>query len=193
MGILGIYASQISGHLSNPQFESIATVTVGAGGQSTAIAFTSIPSTYKHLQFRYILRSTSGSGAFNTTCIFNSNSTSANYAGHRLQGNGTAAASGAQTGNGWAWFGAYTNGTEAGANIFSVGVVDILDYANTNKAKTIRSIGGYDANGSGYAMMTSSMWTQTDAINRVDIRFETSPSTYPFAQYSQIALYGVKG
>jgi hypothetical protein len=189
--ILGIFASQ--GRVAANSYESIATATVGSGGQSTAISFTSIPSTYKHLQFRYILRSSSASGAFNTTCIFNSDSTAANYAGHRLQGNGSAAAAGAQTGNGWAWFGPYTNGTEAGSNVFSVGVVDILDYADTNKAKTVRSIGGYDANGSGYAMMTSGLWTQTTAINRVDIRFETNPSTYPFAQYSQIALYGIKG
>lgn len=190
MPILGIMASSMQGAVGD--YESIATVTVGAGGRNTAIQFTSIPSTYTHLQFRYILRSTSASGAFNTTCRFNSDSTAANYAGHRLQGNGTAAAAGAQTGNGWAYFGGYSNGAEVAANIFTVGVVDVLDYANTNKAKTIRTLSGYDANGSGYSMLTSSMWTGTAAINTIDIQFETSASSYPFAQYSQIALYGIR-
>ena len=50
MPILGIMASQISGHLSNPSYESIATYTVGAGGSSTMV-FSSIPQTYKHLEF----------------------------------------------------------------------------------------------------------------------------------------------
>ena len=36
-------------------YESIATVSVGSGGQSS-IVFSSIPSTYKHLQLRAIAR-----------------------------------------------------------------------------------------------------------------------------------------
>ena len=51
MPILGVIASQITGHLSTNSFESIQTVTVGSGGQSS-ISFSSIPSTYKHLQLR---------------------------------------------------------------------------------------------------------------------------------------------
>jgi hypothetical protein len=54
--ILGILASGMSGNLWAPgkDFDSIATTTVGAGGAST-ITFSSIPSTYRHLQIRLFL------------------------------------------------------------------------------------------------------------------------------------------
>ena len=45
---------------STNSYESIQTVTVGSGGQST-ISFTSIPSTYKHLQIRMLARATGAS------------------------------------------------------------------------------------------------------------------------------------
>jgi len=48
-GIIGSAAPQVG------DFESIATVTVGAGG-SSEINFTSIPSTYQHLQIRILSR-----------------------------------------------------------------------------------------------------------------------------------------
>ena len=55
-------------------YESIATVTVGAGG-SSSISFTSIPSTYKHLQIRAITRDTGTSYINNLAGYFNTDST----------------------------------------------------------------------------------------------------------------------
>jgi hypothetical protein len=51
--ILGIMASQISGHLETGAYESISTVTVGGGGSAT-ITFSSIPGTYTHLQVMFV-------------------------------------------------------------------------------------------------------------------------------------------
>jgi hypothetical protein len=65
--------------------------------------------------------------------------------------------------------------------------MDILDYANTNKFKTTRTLEGYDANGSGNVSLTSGLWQSTSAINSITI---TAVGT--FNQYSQFALYGVK-
>jgi hypothetical protein len=48
--MLGIMASQISGHLVTNSYESIQTVTVSTATPS--ITFSSIPATYKHLQIR---------------------------------------------------------------------------------------------------------------------------------------------
>jgi hypothetical protein len=39
------------------------------------------------------------------------------------------------------------------ASVYSAGVIDILDYANTNKYKTMRILDGTDANGSGEAFL----------------------------------------
>ena len=51
-------------------FESIATVTVGAGGQST-VSFSSISQTYAHLQLRFMARVTGATTLDNLTMRFN--------------------------------------------------------------------------------------------------------------------------
>jgi len=67
------------------------------------------------------------------------------------------------------------------------GVTDILDYASTNKNKTVRTLGGFDANGSGYVNLTSNLWSNTAAINTITIN-----AVGTFNQYSQFSLYGIK-
>jgi hypothetical protein len=73
-------------------------------------------------------------------------------------------------------------------NMFGAGVIDILDYANTNKYKTSRLLGGEDLNGSGRVYLMSSNWQKTTAITQIDLSFETGNCM----QYSQFALYGIK-
>jgi hypothetical protein len=189
MPILGILASQITGHLSTNSYESIQTVTVGAGG-SSSFSFLSISSSYKHLQLRYLATSASGNPSDQIILRFNSDSSSANYTTHQLQGDGSAASAyGSGTGG---FAGAYLdkalNGT--GANIFGTGVTDLLEYANTNKYKTVRSLQGYDANGSGYITLQSALWLNTAAITSITGVLSSSSN---FNQYSSFALYGVKG
>jgi hypothetical protein len=53
--ILGIMASQISGHLETGAYESISTVTVGGGGSATLL-LVQFRCTYTHLQVRAIYR-----------------------------------------------------------------------------------------------------------------------------------------
>jgi hypothetical protein len=71
---------------------------------------------------------------------------------------------------------------------WGVNITDILDYTNTNKFTVARSLGGYDANGSGYVLFASNLWKNTAAVTSITI--EASPS---FVQYTQFALYGIKG
>lgn len=168
-------------------YDSIATVTVGSGGVSS-IDFTSIPSTYKHLQIRQISRSTGTAPRF--ALAFNADTTYTNYINHNLYGDGSSA--GASVNN------SSTSSRETGmvttssalANTFAASVVDILDYANTSKYKTTRTLTGYDLNGSGLMVMTSLLWMSTSAITQISIT--PYEGTGNFAQYSQFALYGVK-
>ena len=76
------------------------------------------------------------------------------------------------------------------ANAFAVCVIDILDYANGNKYKTIRTIGGYDINGGGQEGLFSNLWKNTNAITDITIKVVGGSN---FAQYSSFALYGIKG
>ena len=180
--ILGIWASaqQLA---ANTAYESIATVTVGSGG-SSSISFTSIPATYTHLQIRGFF-SPSVTGAY-TSLRFNSD-TGANYTIHKLSGNGSAASAANYISRTDTAFNDDSNGT---TSIFGAVVCDILDYANTSKYKTQRSLYGVDLNGSGTIFLTSGLWQSTTAISTITI---AATSSGLFNQYSSFALYGIKG
>jgi len=181
--MLGIMASQISGHLASGAYASIATATVGSGGASS-ITFSSIPSTYTDLQIRAMAQGGASAAAINVN--FNADTTSTAY-WHLLYGTGaTAAAYTIST----AYIQATTLSSTANTNMFNAGVIDILDYANTNKNKTLRGLSGYDANGSGTVALYSGQWINTAAITSIVLTVNNGTN---FSQYSHFALYGIKG
>ena len=187
MPILGIMASQISGHLWAPSgaYDALATVTVPSGG-AASVSFVGIPSGYKHLQIRAIARNTSAANGnfyvgYNGT-LFQSGNTS--YVSHRLRGDGSSATASYTAATSYGLLGSTTTNA---TSVFAATIMDILDYSNTNKYKTIRSLEGYDANGSGNIILNSHLWMNTSAINQIDIQADGN-----FAEFSQLALYGVK-
>jgi hypothetical protein len=78
----------------------------------------------------------------------------------------------------------------AAANIFGVSIIDIFDYANTNKYKTVRTLTGADRNGAGLLRMWSSNWRSLSAVTSITLYAQTTPN---ISQYSSFALYGIKG
>ena len=164
-------------------FESIATVTVGSGG-SSGVTFSSIPSTYKHLQIRM---TTLNSAFSNIYMQFNSDSSGGNYMWHELYGDGASATAGAagSTDKDFIKTG-FTNSSSA--NYTGASIVDILDYTDTNKYTTARALSGSDSNGSGYILFRSGLWRNTAAISTIYLY----PQTGTISQYSHFALYGVK-
>jgi hypothetical protein len=183
--ILGIYASQISGHLWAPSgaYESIATLSGSGAGRT----FSSIPQTYTHLQLRMYLRDVSASNPSQSFLRFNGD-TGSNYTYHYLQGNGSSATSLAGTGLGYMSLPLIPGSTQL-ANNYGCIIVDILDYTNTNKNTTVRTLGGYDNNGSGAVALFSGLWLNTAAVTSIQAgAFFQSDDTY-----SQLALYGIKG
>jgi hypothetical protein len=158
-------------------YESIATA--NGTGASNTITFSSIPGTYKHLQIRGILV---GTASDTVSVSYNSDTTTTNYYYHRLQGTG--AAVNAAAGNIRRLF----DSAGSGSNYLAF-VVDILDYANTNKYKTTRSLSGYDANGSGVIDLESNLWSNTAAISTIALNL--TGGVY-FSTASSFALYGIK-
>ena len=65
--------------------------------------------------------------------------------------------------------------------------MDILDYSNTNKNKTLRQLAGTDNNGNGVVGLSSGLWQSTAAVASIDITAIGS-----FSQYTSFALYGIK-
>jgi hypothetical protein len=158
-------------------YDSIATVSLTGGGSST-ITFSSIPATYTHLQIRCLHQNASSSNL----AIRLNGDTTGNYAWHQLYGDGSSAGASGYTQD------PYGLGTYLYGN-WGCSIIDFLDYANTNKYKTVRNIGGTDSNGAGYVGMQSTLWRSTSAINNI-VLLTTGGS---FMQYSHFALYGIKG
>ena len=186
MPILGIIASQNYPRITN-SYESIATVSVGSGGQAT-VEFTSIPSTYKHLQVRAIGRTTTANTGVDNVYVRVNSDSGTNYARHHIIGNGSTASAGSASSTNQAVLGdiARNNNT---SGMFGAFVIDILDFANTSKYKTFRAISGSDLNGSGEMRFRSSLWMNTNAISTITL----IPENNNFAEHSQFALYGIKG
>ena len=169
-------------------YESIATVTVGSGG-SSSISFSSIPSTFSHLQIRQIGRTSVASAVVGGNGIRFNSDTASNYGTHQLIGNGASADAFAYVPDNYIYY-SLNAGANAGSNIFGAAVIDILDYSSTSKFKTVRTLMGVDLNGSGQVGIRSGLWRSTSAISTVTIDARDSSS---FVQYSTFALYGIKG
>jgi hypothetical protein len=185
--ILGIIASQITGHLSTNSYESIATTTLASN--QTTITFSSIPQTYKHLQLRILARTTRTAGTDLMSIRMNSDSSSI-YSDHFLIGDGTAAGTDKDVSATKINIQRVAS-DNLSANIFSTFVIDILDYTNTNKYKTTRSLGGFDSNGDGRIVLGSGLYMSTSAISTLTI--QGIEYTTDYKQYSSFALYGIRG
>jgi len=170
-------------------FESIATVSVGSGGAASA-TFTSIPATYAHLQIRCLMKK-AGAGNDSFSLIRLNGDTGLNYATHYLLGTGSTAVAGANAPSVDSIFGGVTWGTgsSVSSSTFSAAIIDILDYTNTNKYTTLRTLSGIDGNGAGQVDLTSGVWMNTNAITSVAIVGNGGN----FNEYSHFALYGIKG
>ena len=176
--------------VAGSSFESIQTVTVGGGGAAN-IEFTSIPATYAHLQIRGILKGSDTADDRTSIVVQYNNDTGSNYARHLVGGNGssmfldqvasTTARAGARLISSYASY----------ASMFTTLVIDILDYANTNKYTTTRTLGGFDTNGGSFQeiVLGNFLWQNTAAISTIKL----VPGGGNFVQYSQLALYGIKG
>lgn len=188
MPILGVFASSLQKVTGS--FDSIATATVGAGGSGT-ITFSSIPSTYSHLQIRLIGRTDRSSAGIDQMNIRFNSDTGSNYVtNHYIQGTGSAVYAGANTaGTLMTVYRLTADGSPTLSNAFGVAVIDILDYTNTNKYKTLRTVGGQNMGSvSGEVFLVSAAWMSTAAVSSITITPNTGTL---FKQYSQFSLYGV--
>lgn len=189
--IIGIIASANWASANASSYDSIATAT--GTGSSNIITFSSIPSTYKHLQVRFISRSTqAATSIYDVQLSINGDTNVNSYAEHRLVGTGAAvSASGNASGTaGYIPISGVAPGNSTTANIMGAAIVDIHDYASTSKNKTIRTFHGRDLNNTnGQIRLHSGLWISTSAINSLTFTLETGN----FTTSSTIALYGIKG
>jgi hypothetical protein len=165
-------------------YESIATVSPTSG---TSVEFTSIPSTFTHLQIRGIGRTARASVEDGFYLRFNSTTTG--YQDHHIYSTSTSS-SFANTGSDTEIETYTLPGNNAISNLYGSVIVDILDYANTNKFKTLKLLCGYSNNSSnGRIEFVAGNWRNTSAITSITIIAGNSSWVSP----STFALYGIKG
>jgi hypothetical protein len=177
---LGILAVAGAGGAAAGAYELIATA--NGTGSSGVITFSSIPSTYKHLQLRW----TSKTNSSDTQLLLTFNSLTS-YAYHQLIGTGSTVTSSAGTSAANILLNGGTEDNNA-ANIFAAGVMDILDYANTTTNKTVRALQGRNYNNR--IILTSGVSLSTNAISSITF---TTGSGGSYTTASRFSLYGIKG
>jgi hypothetical protein len=175
---------------SAASYYSIASTTVGAGG-AAEVTFSGIPATYKHLQVRFYAPSApSAATSFIMRVGNGSIDTGASYSFHSLFGYSNNGNGATQRPN---ETGIEVHYCPSGITSPYVGIIDLLDYADTNKYKTTRSMFGHDNNSgnstnAGQMWFVSGNWRNNSAIT--DIRLYHGNGNLP--QNTRIALYGMK-
>lgn len=160
----------------------IASATPTSGG----VNFQNIPQTFTHLQIRAFWRSTFAAVADGFIVRLNANTT--NHTFHWLQGDGSSATSG-NTLNGNAFRFTHAPGANATSGVFGIAIIDLLDYTNTNKLKTMRGLAGFDNNGSGQVALESGLYyVNTNAIDQITLFPNNSND---FVTGTRIDLYGI--
>ncbi len=178
-----------AGGAAGGSFESIATFT--ASGGETSTTFSSIASTYKHLQIRGIYRDTTTGGFSKQLGLRFNGDTGSNYPYHAIYGDGSAVYAIGNTAQNQLYT-AYS-GTDSSmtANCFGGSIIDIIDYASTTKNKTLRHFGGVNDNVADTNRrigLSSGFWMSTSAITSVTLLPASA-----FAAGTVFSLYGIKG
>jgi len=192
MPIFGITSSSGLGTRILGDFESIATTTVSTPVAS--VTFSAIPATFTHLQIRASLQTVRATYPLNKIFWSFNSDTASNYSSHSVFGDGSSATSGAENTTAISGFDNFSTNTGNSSEVYGVLIMDILDYANTNKYKTSRALSGFDVNGTiatygGRVGLTSGNWRNTNAITSVTFTVDNAAN---FTADSSFALYGVK-
>ena len=172
-------------------FESIASAT--GTGSSNTITFSSIPATYSSLQIRSYHSPTASSPEL--WLRINGVATTGNYSRHNMTSNGNNATPPtdpftqgvASSTSAYIRLQGYTNSS----TISNVCIIDIDDYTNTNKYKTLRAVSGTMHNGGGGREMTftTAAFYSFSAITSISLITETNS----FSTSTVVGLYGIVG
>jgi hypothetical protein len=180
MRILGVTAS---GFFEGGDFELISTTLITTNTSSIVFDVSTFASTYKHLQIRFVGRSTRADQDSAIDVKFNTTSTT--YRGHMLQGNGSTVTS-FTVAERWIFGLAAANAT---ANIFGSGVIDILDPFSSSKNTTVRTLNGIYTGSYNRVWLQSLGWFDTASVNSITL----GDAFGSFVAGSRFSLYGIKG
>lgn len=166
---------------------------IGSGGASD-ITFSSISGSYKHLELRYVAKTTTvtNDNGVSWSLRPNNNTTTADYihAGTYGQRNGAddnQALATPGTAGLLPWWNINTSKSGLDSHVGS-GNVFIFDYANTSKHKTMIMQGGFHYTDDAQMSNQILIWESNDAITSLKL----VPNAGSWEQYTKFSLYGVK-
>jgi len=174
-----------AGNGAPPAYELIQTQVLTSS--QSAVNFSSIPQTYKHLQLRTSVKSDRGGGF--DILVMRINGATTGYSQHALYGDSgssavvsSATASAANIQVGWVYGSATTSA-------FGPSVIDILDYASTTKNKTVKSLNGMTT-GTPRVFLYSGAYFSTTTVSSLSF---VSNYAANWIAGSRFSLYGIKG
>ena len=184
------YKSMLAGN-DFSHYELISTTVLGTA--TSSVTFSSLgdySATYRHLQIRYVAR-TSRTETIDQLRLRINGNTSSSYASHRLISNPS---------GGNVQSSAFINetsidlslitGNTATSNVFSSGVVDLLDAYSSSKNKTTRTLAGTNGADFHRVMLFSGLFNNTGSVTSLQLLPLTGPN---FVIGSRFSLYGIKG
>jgi hypothetical protein len=189
----GILSAAGAGGVAEGTYELISTTVLGS--TTASVTFSNLgdyASTYKHLQIRLAARTDRATFAIDAIALsYNGDTTDGNYNRHFLEGNGSSATSYSSNDR---WFGLIT-GSQAAANSFGAGCLDILEFSSSSKFKTLRASTGFVSPAAGgvsgtFVNFAGSAWRNTAAITSIAL---TSGLGNNFISGSRFSIYGIRG
>ena len=187
------YASMLAGNATwnpwEPQgaMDALASFVVPSGG-TAEVTFAGIPTGYSSIEIYGLARCATNTDR-NLRLYINGDMTNSNYRQHWLYGNGSTANSennqvSPQIG--------YLPMSGDTAGIFGMTVTEIVDYASSTKTKVVKSLAGWDGNGSTSGMVmfgSGAYFANTNPVTSVTIKMSNGAN---LAEFSQFDLYGVR-
>lgn len=181
MILLGLLNSQVQ---ESPgaagSFDLLESVFVTSNTSSVTFSNLNAYTEYQHLQIRMIMRM----NAIDEVDAYINGDTGASYAGHLLRG----------TGGGVTSFNRFNStilqiaDVSGNSNVYTAAVTDILDFSNSSKNTTIKTLTG-DSGGFNAIQIWSGLWNNAAAMTSIQFYGRSSTS---FQNGSRFSLYGIK-
>ena len=170
---------------SPPVFDLLETTVLSSDTASVTFSSLGSYSDYKHLQIRATVR---GSANFNNDrpIVRLNGLQGQNYAEHRMVGNGSSVSSTGAASQDKIQH-SLIPGNTGTSNSFGAVVIDVLDFSNTNKNKTVRTLMGGHWNSFEVGLISGVVLT-TNSITSITL----GTNNGGYATGCRFSLYGVK-
>jgi len=157
----------------------------------TTVTMDGIPGTYEHLQLRFTHRNTYPTTGTGNYMRFGSTvtgiDTGPNYNGNWMYGGTSSAADYRQANQNYIEL--QVTGTHNRTSEYMACVMNIYDYANTNKNTAFEWFNNKVPSASYYMMMGGGFWNSAFAVDRISW---IQAGSYDLQRGSEITIYGIK-